>query len=80
MTSFEAELIGTYFVGLGAGAVAWGVTRLRLLRTASRGRRAGAGEVAYRTPPDISRCRNLRLFGPTPCVFPNCECFDEARA
>lgn len=80
MTSFEADLIGTYFVGLGAGAVAWGVSRLRRLRAGARGRRAGAGEVAYRTPPDIRKCKAFRLFGPTPCAFPNCECFDEARA
>lgn len=55
-------------------------------RGAGRGRIATLDgvRVRLRTPPNISKCKNLRAYGPSPCHYPTCDCFevcgDEVRA
>jgi hypothetical protein len=46
-------------------------------RGAGRGRKFSDEFV---TPPDVSRCRNLQAYGPTPCHYPACACFPPADA
>lgn len=34
----------------------------------------GEADIVFTTPPDKSKCKNLRRDGPTPCHHPHCDC------